>query len=190
MNVTARVLLTWTTLLFIAPIDSLDHRLQRSIQWSRSAPLETPMRMASSGCNGTTLAGGLLAVALLGGGAGVITARTAVLALVPTNLAVESLKRLTVRTRPDGEKRRSNSSFPSSHAANAFALAVVLARRWRRAAVPLGVAAAVVGYSRLYLNRHFASDVLVGALIGAVCAWAVAGWAERRWRAGSRPSRA
>ena len=75
------------------------------------------------------------------------------------------------RPRPDGERKRSNSSFPSSHAANAVALAWMLARRWPRLAIPFGVAAALVIFSRIYLNRHFPSDLLVGAGIGLGFAW-------------------
>ena len=105
------------------------------------------------------------------------------------NLAVEGLKRLTYRARPDGEHKRSNAAFPSSHAANAFALAAVLARRWRRAAPALWLLAALIAFSRIYLNRHFTSDAVVGSVIGLVGAWAVhAEWERRRLRAQERAS--
>jgi membrane-associated phospholipid phosphatase len=165
---------------FLAPVDALDHRLESAIQSGRRAGLERPMRTISDVCNPVTLSAGLLAVALLGGPAGIETARTALIALIPTNLVVEGLKRLTDRTRPDGEHRPSNASFPSSHVANAFALALVFARRWRRAAIPLLLAAALVGWSRMYLNRHFPSDVLGGAVVGVFSAWLVLRGLKRR----------
>ena len=91
------------------------------------------------------------------------------------------------RTRPDGEQKRSNASFPSSHAANAATLAAVLARRWRRLTVPAWVAAAVIGFSRIYLNRHFLSDVLFAGALGVLGAWAaarlLASWTARKGRA-------
>jgi len=61
-----------------------------------------------------------------------------------------------------------NSSFPSGHTATAFAIATVFIlmmknKKWQ---LPVLVAAAVVGYSRIYLAQHFLPDVLIGATIG------------------------
>ncbi|WP_460611773.1 phosphatase PAP2 family protein [Hymenobacter seoulensis] len=68
--------------------------------------------------------------------------------------------------------------FLSSHAANAFSLAVflylVLPSRYRVAKVLLLVWAALVSYSRMYLAAHYPSDVLAGALLGSLVAWACA----------------
>ena len=42
---------------------------------------------------------------------------------------------------------------------------------------------ALVASSRLYLNRHFLSDVVVGAMIGFAWAWALARWVfDRTWK--------
>ncbi|MCB2377085.1 phosphatase PAP2 family protein [Hymenobacter sp. BT635] len=66
--------------------------------------------------------------------------------------------------------------FLSSHAANAFALAVflclVLPRRYRLAKVLILIWAALVSYSRMYLGAHYPSDVLAGATLGSLAAWA------------------
>lgn len=164
----------------LSPVTDLDRAVQSAVQARRSQFWEAPMRAATSIGRPGPLFAGLLAIAAFGGLAGPATARACLFALVPANVAVEGLKWAVNRTRPDGEHKRSNASFPSSHAANAFALAAMLARRWRRATPALWLAAAAVAWSRLYLNRHFLSDILVGAAIGLACAWAVDQWLEHR----------
>lgn len=63
------------------------------------------------------------------------------------------------------------NSFPSGHSCCAFAFAVALAvalpQKWAR--VLALAAAAVMALSRLYVGVHFPSDVIVGAVIGALC---------------------
>lgn len=126
--------------------------------------------------------GGLLLVAVFTGPAGPAQVRVALAALAGTNLTVEGLKRLVGRTRPDGDRKRSNSSFPSSHAANAFAIAWVLGRRWRRLAAVLLAAAALIAFSRMYLNRHFLTDVAAGAALGLAWTEWMARALDRRLR--------
>jgi membrane-associated phospholipid phosphatase len=60
------------------------------------------------------------------------------------------------------------SSFPSGHTTSAFALATVLALWFRKKwlDILLVSAAALVGYSRIYLAQHAAADVLAGSCIG------------------------
>ena len=56
------------------------------------------------------------------------------------------------------------SSFPSAHAANSAAAALVLFAAYRRKAIwalPL-----VIGYSRIYLGKHFPVDILAGWATG------------------------
>jgi len=163
----------------LAPIDSLDHEAQRVVQGWRRPPLEAPARIVSRYGHVIVFAG-LAVVAVATGPAGPATSGVALAVLVPVNLAVEGLKRLVNRTRPDGEHRRSNASFPSSHAANAAALALVLSRRWRRLAPAFWAAAILVAGSRLYLNRHFLSDALAGVAIGVGLGWITLRWLQAR----------
>jgi membrane-associated phospholipid phosphatase len=86
---------------------------------------------------------------------------------------------------------RGYDGFPSGHASTAFALVAGLLGRvpgWRRRLV---LAAAGVGASRIILNAHFLSDVLVGGLIGWWAGQWGAGLAERHrlapWRPVARP---
>ena len=77
--------------------------------------------------------------------------------------------------------RPHDASFPSGHAANAFAGALVLsitAPRGRLAWWPLAVA---IAYSRVYLGVHYPLDVVGGAGVGLACAGVVL-FARRRLR--------
>ncbi len=169
----------------LGPVQQLDTLVAHSVQEARRPAFETPMRTASTAARPALVVGGLAVVAAvdLALGFGWGTVRLAAVSLAGTNLVVEVLKRAVDRTRPDGEHKRSNASFPSSHAANAFALAYVLSARWRRAGFLWFALALVVAYSRLYLNRHFLSDVVVGAAIGLTISWLAARWLPLRPRA-------
>lgn len=57
-------------------------------------------------------------------------------------------------------------SFPSSHAANVFAVAVFLSPLYRKARWYLFTFASLVCYSRIAVGVHYPYDVLFGALLG------------------------
>lgn len=61
-------------------------------------------------------------------------------------------------------------SFPSDHATAAFAIAVAIFLRHRRAGVVALVMAATVSVARVAVGTHYPSDVIGGALIGALAA--------------------
>ena len=173
--IVAALLLAWP----LQALQAMDDAVMRAAQASRRPALEPVARFVSDRSRLVLIVTG--AVALVAGGAARATTIEAVVVLLPVNIAVEGLKRLTNRPRPDGEHKRSNAAFPSSHTANAFAVATVIARRWRKAAVPVFLLAAVVGWSRIYLNRHWASDALGGALLATGLALLVSRWwASRR----------
>jgi membrane-associated phospholipid phosphatase len=74
----------------------------------------------------------------------------------------------------EGAKPANNahSSFPSGHTTLAFAAATVYAMEYRdRPLVPIIAysAASIVGLTRITENRHWASDILVGAALGHLC---------------------
>ncbi|MCB1960310.1 MAG: phosphatase PAP2 family protein [Rhodocyclaceae bacterium] len=75
-------------------------------------------------------------------------------------------------------------SFPSGHTATAFALAAALLysvdhRTRRRWALPVALAAALVGVSRIAVGAHWPVDVLGGAALGWLCGLTGAAWAAR-----------
>ncbi len=60
-------------------------------------------------------------------------------------------------------------SFPSSHAANSVSLAVYLSFHYPRAVWFLVAFAVIVSYSRIAVGVHYPLDVIVGAIVGAMC---------------------
>lgn len=77
--------------------------------------------------------------------------------------------------------------FASSHAANTFGMAtyVYLMMPERRSLLVLFVWAALVSFTRIYLGVHYPSDIIAGALVGAL--WGVVTvrltqYALEKWR--------
>ena len=89
---------------------------------------------------------------------------------------VHGMKYTIRRNRPTGEC----CAFPSGHAATAFAAASVLERHFGyRGSWPALAGAAYVATSRLVDNRHFLSDVVMGAAVGTASGWTVVGTRAR-----------
>ena len=84
-------------------------------------------------------------------------------------LVIEILKIITGRMRPD---LSSNDSFPSRHAGIAFFIAGFLPVE-RKYKILLFIWAILVGISRLALNLHWFTDVLVGSILGLSFAYGI-----------------
>jgi len=99
------------------------------------------------------------------------------------------LKPLSRRRRPDRRthevamSRRVamplSTSFPSGHAASAFAFATGVGIALPRAGLPLTATAALVAYSRVHTGVHYPSDAIAGSVIGAGLAPTVAAALDR-----------
>jgi undecaprenyl-diphosphatase len=66
--------------------------------------------------------------------------------------------------------RSGDPSFPSDHATAAFAIAVALLLRHRKAGLLALAMAVVVSLSRVAVGTHYPSDVLGGAAVGTLAA--------------------
>jgi membrane-associated phospholipid phosphatase len=97
-----------------------------------------------------------------------------------TTGSTEILKRITDVPRPDGSDRL---SFPSGHAARAFsASAYVHVRHGWQAALPLHLAAAYVGHTRVQADRHRWADVAgAAALAFGFADWRVVPAGAQAW---------
>jgi membrane-associated phospholipid phosphatase len=103
-----------------------------------------------------------------------------------TIFAAHSLKLVFKRPRPDIDPlliaMPTGWSFPSAHTAQAaaffLALAVIASRNLSPQAASLTTAAGIlitlaVGYSRVYLQVHYVSDVLAGMFVAGLAVFAV-----------------
>jgi undecaprenyl-diphosphatase len=66
-----------------------------------------------------------------------------------------------------------DASFPSGHAATSFAAATILTFAWPRLAPLFFVLAAAVAFSRVYVGVHYPLDVIGGAALGVLVAFAL-----------------
>ncbi|RKY59971.1 MAG: hypothetical protein DRP95_04605 [Candidatus Latescibacterota bacterium] len=107
------------------------------------------------------------------------TARLQLVAFVCSGLIVSTLKELTDRPRP--EYPNSRDSFPSGHSAIAWAGASLFGRRYPKYRWAYYITASLVSLSRVYLGKHYPSDVLIGAIIGYGTAELAWHYRERIW---------
>lgn len=62
-------------------------------------------------------------------------------------------------------------SFPSGHTSSAFAAAFAILFYNRKIGIPMTVFAALMGLSRIYVEVHYCTDVIAGAVVGLVYAF-------------------
>jgi undecaprenyl-diphosphatase len=105
-----------------------------------------------------------------------------VVALLMVAAVSQGLKALIQRDRPfttypDIEKLSSggDSSFPSGHTMEAFAMAAAISTLFHRKRIifPVYLWAILVAYSRMALGVHYPSDILAGMLFGSFIGFAV-----------------
>ncbi len=70
---------------------------------------------------------------------------------------------------PELVYKPSSFSFPSGHTASAFAASTALLWHSRKWGIPTMIFAAVMGFSRIYVQVHYCTDVFAGIIAGAIC---------------------
>jgi len=106
--------------------------------------------------------------------------------LIAIKLITKALKTLMPERRPDGDD---NDSFPSEHAAQCTAAAIIIEREYPGKIGALAYAlAAAVSLSRIEGKKHYPRDVFAGALIGCAAVWVALEFSSRasEWRSVSR----
>ena len=177
---------------WIEDAERIDLAIYAAIAGTPTPALDGAMRRLSRAANYSRLSLASSALLALTGrptGRRAATMGLASLGVTATavNLAVKPLGR---RRRPDRLARNVplarhvrmpvSRSFPSGHAAAAFAFATGVGHVAPTAAVPLHALAVLVAYSRVHTGVHYPADVLTGAVIGTTLAQFTAHACDRR----------
>jgi undecaprenyl-diphosphatase len=180
-------------------LGAVDRAVYEAVARTPTATLDGPARRLSHAADRSRLWFAIAAViALLGGRRGRRAALEGVAAIAVTsatvNLGAKSLHRRRRPDRDDAELSQArlvpmptSTSFPSGHAASAFAFAYAVGRHLPLLAVPIRLLAAAVAYSRVHTGVHYPGDVVIGAITGGGTAAMVAAAFDRRSR-GAPPS--
>lgn len=117
-----------------------------------------------------------------------VVGRDVVRAQLLSQVTVQAVKFTVRRNRPDFSN---NKSFPSGHAASAFATATVLHRHYGwKLGVPAYALGSYVALARMSWNRHHATDVVMGAGFGIAAARTVTmSVGSTRFNVGVQPQR-
>lgn len=171
----------WSTLAVLGTALAIDHPLRNEMR--RHAPnnngaLLQVERFGAQYAAGVV--GGFYVAGVLSGNDNAVQVAGDGLAasLIASGIVTPALKLAFGRARPRANMgvnyfkpfSSANASFPSGHTTEAFALASVISGHYDETWVSVasyGVAG-LVGVARTYHDAHFASDVVAGAMIGAL----------------------
>lgn len=188
----------WATAL--RELGAVDRATYAAIAETSTPSLDEPIRRLSNAANNSRLWLGIAAaLAVFGGRRGRRAALEGAVAIGVTSATVNLLaKSIAARPRPDrGDldtfpsraiPMPASSSFPSGHAASAFAFSYAVGRHMPELAVPIRFLAGAVAYSRVHLGVHYPGDVTVGAMIGSGIAAMLSSVGDRLAIRRSRPT--
>lgn len=166
-------------------IGRLDIALYTAAAATKTPRLDSYFRTLSRAADHSKLWLGAAGALAAGGGRRGQRAAVNGLASIAVTSAVVNLliKPFARRRRPDRRTARipiarrvgmpASTSFPSGHAASAFAFATGAGSAFPGTGLPLTATAALVAYSRVHTGVHYPSDAIAGSVIGAGLAPAV-----------------
>jgi membrane-associated phospholipid phosphatase len=171
-------------------LGAVDRAVYEAVADTPTPELDGPVRRLSNAANYSRLWLGIAAVIAVGGRRGRRAALEGVLAIGVTSGTVNlGIKPLAQRRRPDRAgpamfaarhvPMPESTSFPSGHAASAFAFAYAVGRHLPGLAVPIRLLASGVAYSRVHTGVHYPGDVVFGSILGAGTAAMVAAACDR-----------
>jgi membrane-associated phospholipid phosphatase len=166
-------------------LGAVDRAVYQAVARTPTAGLDDPVRRLSRAADNSRLWLAMAAaIALLGRGRGRRAALEGVVSIAVTSATVNlGLKRVHRRRRPERVDNPwparhvampASTSFPSGHAASAFAFAYAVGRNLPGLGVPVRLLAAGVAYSRVHTGVHYPGDVVIGSVVGAGTAAMVA----------------
>jgi undecaprenyl-diphosphatase len=180
---------------------AVDRAVYEAVARTPTPELDGPVRRLSDAANYSRLWLGIAAaIALVGGGRGRRAALEGVAAIGVTSATVNlGVKPLARRRRPDRAgpdlvaarhvPMPGSASFPSGHAASAFAFAYAVGRHLPGLGLPIRLLAGGVAYSRVHTGVHYPGDVVIGSILGAATAATVAAACDRLPQPQQRPRR-
>jgi membrane-associated phospholipid phosphatase len=200
-DVLARAVAAWSRAgsVLAKPLEelgTLDRAVYQTVAATSTPELDGLFRRLSRAADHSVLWLAIAAAIALGGGRnGRRAAFESVVAIGATsatvNLGIKPLarRRRPVRVDPPQFEARvvpmpDSASFPSGHAASAFAFAYAVGRHLPGLAVPIRLLAGAVAYSRVHTGVHYPGDVVIGAIVGAGTAAMIGAACDRSFPAG------
>ncbi|KPI30613.1 phosphatase PAP2 family protein [Streptomyces sp. NBC_00080] len=161
----------------VRDLATMDQALYETVTVTRTPTLDSALRRLSAAADHSKLSFGVAAGLAL---CGRRPRRAAVLGVAAIGVASATAnllgKKLVRRPRPHRAEDSpfpgrhvpmpQSASFPSGHTASAVAFAAAVGPTLPVSAVPLGLLACAVGYSRVHTGVHYPGDVVAGALLG------------------------
>ena len=172
-------------------LGAVDRAVYQAVANTPTPELDRPIRRLSNAANYSRLWLGIAAgIGVIGHQRGRRAAIEGALAIGATSAAVNlGIKPIARRRRPDRASPTADdarfvsmpksTSFPSGHAASAFAFAYAVGRHLPGLAVPIRLLAGGVAYSRVHTGVHYPGDVAIGSIVGAGTAAMVAAACDR-----------
>jgi diacylglycerol kinase family enzyme/membrane-associated phospholipid phosphatase len=170
----------------VDPVNEVDRGISRRVAGLPPTRLDTVMKGLTTSANHSLLWFGVAGILALRRGASRKAGARGVLAIAMASGTANALcKPLLPRRRPAAAELPAyqtlpspptSSSFPSGHAASAAAFATAVGLESPKLGLAIAPVAAAVGYSRVHVGVHWASDVAAGAALGAGVALLTRRW--------------